>query len=369
MRASAASYLALLQTQYIQEHSTPLLKMLNEVVDPRIIKGLSLDPPMPDNDMSDDCPISDIHTFFKDLETNCDIFNVPLLEGLQKPVSVTKRCISIDGGDNNVIDLFVHEPARKSPDEILPCVMYLHGGGMCVFTADSPVYAQFGADLADSLHAVVVCVNFRNASGSLGPHPFPAGLNDCLAAVEWLHSNKTLLGFNKFILCGESGGANLSSAVVLSLNRDAKIHVVDGVYLMCPFVSGLYGSEETDASRELPSLRKYTGCGVVDLKSLHFMSRAYDPCNEHSRNPLAWPYWASPADLAGLPPHAVSLNEADPLYDEGAAYYRKLIKAGVRARGRTVLGTPHAGDLLGMKFVPELYRTTINDIKDLIESV
>jgi acetyl esterase/lipase len=46
------------------------------------------------------------------------------------------------------------------------------------------------------------------------------------------------------------------------------------------------------------------------------------------KNPLAWPYWASQEELKGLPPHVISVNELDPLFDEGISYYRKLLHAG-----------------------------------------
>ena len=63
------------------------------------------------------------------------------------------------------------------------------------------------------------------------------------------------------------------------------------------------------------------------------MAKVYDPGGENTENPLAWPYHAAAADLTGLPPHVISVNELDPLRDEGLAYWRKLVGAGVSAHG------------------------------------
>ena len=79
-------------------------------------------------------------------------------------------------------------------------------------------------------------------------------------------------------------------------------------------------------------------------------------------NPLAWPYHAGLEDLAGLPPHMIAVNELDPLRDEGLAYYRKLVGAGVPAVANTVHGTPHAGDQGYPDIVPEVYAATVRAI-------
>ena len=90
--------------------------------------------------------------------------------------------------------------------------------------------------------------------------------------------------------------------------------------------------------------------------------RVYDPAGEHASDPLAWPLQASTEDLKGLPPHFISVNELDPLRDEGIEFYRKLNAAGVKANARTVLGTPHAGDLMYPDLTPDLYFETLGSL-------
>ncbi|HET6470872.1 MAG TPA: alpha/beta hydrolase fold domain-containing protein, partial [Pseudomonadales bacterium] len=94
-----------------------------------------------------------------------------------------------------------------------------------------------------------------------------------------------------------------------------------------------------------------------------------DPTGANATNPLAWPYHASAADLRGLPPHVISVNELDPLRDEGLVYFRKLLDAGVSAVSRTVNGTCHAGDCIFRGAMPDVYGATIRDIKGFADSL
>jgi acetyl esterase/lipase len=66
----------------------------------------------------------------------------------------------------------------------------------------------------------------------------------------------------------------------------------------------------------------------MNVQSLSVIWSLYLPEGESVKNPLAWPYWASQDDLKGLPPHVISVNELDPLHDEGIFYNRKLLHAG-----------------------------------------
>ena len=80
-------------------------------------------------------------------------------------------------------------------------------------------------------------------------------------------------------------------------------------------------------------------------------------------------YRASVEDLAGLPPHAISVNELDPLRDEGLLYARKLLAAGVPTLSRTINGTNHGGDTELLAAMPDVYYASIRDVHGFAASL
>ncbi len=124
---------------------------------------------------------------------------------MPKFASVTSRTEVIQGIDGNDINLFIHRPANM--DGPLPCIVHIHGGGMVIMTAEDPNYILWRNSLADA-GVVVVGVEYRNGAGRMGPHPFPAGLNDCASAVKWVDQNRSELNISNIVISGESGGGN-----------------------------------------------------------------------------------------------------------------------------------------------------------------
>lgn len=267
---------------------------------------------------------------------------------------LARRSEIIEGVDGNAITLHIVEPVKRQG--ALPCVVHMHGGGMTFFAADYAPFVRWRDELA-STGMVVVGVEFRNAAGRLGNHPFPAGLNDCASATRWTYRNREALGVSHLIVSGESGGGNLCLATALKARRESWLDEIAGVYAMCPYVAG----KSNPPLPELVSWRENAGYMMTEqLNTL--CAIAYDPADEHSRNPLAWPYHATSEDLAGLPPHVVSVNELDPLRDEGLIFARKLMAAGVSTFSRTVNGTGHGFDALSPVVLPNVYYATIGDI-------
>jgi acetyl esterase/lipase len=80
-----------------------------------------------------------------------------------------------------------------------------------------------------------------------------------------------------------------------------------------------------------------------------------------ARNPLAWPGFATEDDVRGLPPVVISVNECDPLRDEGVNFYRLLLRSGVPARCRQVMGTIHGTEIFPI-CCPDVSRDTASDI-------
>ena len=139
--------------------------------------------------------------------------------------------------------------------------------------------------------------------------------------------------------------------------REGWIDEIAGVYACCPYIAGEYHPPLP----ELVSGRENGGYMMNEVMG-KVTATAYDPGGENARNPLAWPYHAARDDLVGLPPHVVSVNELDPLRDEGLIFARKLMAAGVPTVSRTVNGTAHGGDTVTPQVLPEAYYATIRDI-------
>ncbi|MBC8341899.1 MAG: alpha/beta hydrolase [Proteobacteria bacterium] len=112
--------------------------------------------------------------------------------------------------DGNTIKVQFIRPESNEP---LPCVYYIHGGGMQAFSCFDGMYRSWGRIIANQGVAVAM-VDFRNcltASSAPEVAPFPAGLNDCVSGIAWLRENAAQLGVdaNKIIVAGESGGGHL----------------------------------------------------------------------------------------------------------------------------------------------------------------
>ncbi len=268
---------------------------------------------------------------------------------------------TIHGEDGNAITLYLHRPADV--DGPVPCIYHTHGGGMVMMSAADPMFVRVRNRLA-AMGLVVVGVEFRNGGGRLGNHPFPAGLTDCSTGLKWVHERREALGISGIVISGESGGGNLAIATTLNAKREGWLDHIDGVYAMCPYIYGGYARPAPD----LLSLTENDGY-MLSGPQMAAIARVYDPDGANATNPLAWPYQSGVQDLEGLPPHVISVNELDPLRDEGLGFYRKLLAAGVPAVARTVHGTPHAGDLAFPDIIPEVYAETTRSILGFARSV
>ena len=274
---------------------------------------------------------------------------------------VEQHTETIKGGDGNDLTLFIHRP--KEIDGTLPCLIHTHGGGMVLMTAADPGFIRWRNSLAEA-GMVVVGIEFRNGGGRLGNHPFPAGLNDCAAGVRWVYQNRAALGITGLVVSGESGGGNLSIATALKALQEGWINEINGVYAQCPYISGAYA----EPPAELLSLVENDGY-LLSCKMMAPLAQVYDPNGSNKENPLAWPLKAGINELKGLPPHAISVNELDPLRDEGLAFYRKLLAAGVSATARTINGTTHAADQVMADVIPEVFRASIEAVSGFVKSV
>ena len=258
--------------------------------------------------------------------------------------------------DGNTINIQFIRPDTDGP---VPCVYYIHGGGMMTLSCFLGNYRAWGKIIAAQGVAVAM-VDFRNAlTPSSVPEiaPFPAGLNDCVAGLKWVAANADTLAIDasRIVVAGESGGGNLTLATGMKLLKTGEIGLIQGLYALCPYIAGQWPLPENPSSTEnngiLLDLHNNRGAVIYGIEEFD------------KRNPLAWPGFATPEDVRGLPPTVISVNECDPLRDEGINFYRLLIAEGVKAQCRQVMGTIHGTEIFPST-CPEISRETARSIAD-----
>lgn len=215
-------------------------------------------------------------------------------------------------------------------DGIRPGVLYIHGGGFCLGTLDGEHLGAAGA--AKAADAVVVSVDYRLAP----EHPFPAGVEDCYAALAWTAAEAKALGIDPdhIGVMGQSAGGGLSAAVAL-LARDR------GGPALCFQCLGI---PELDDRLETPSMREFVDTPLWNRPNAELSWRYYLGGATGEVSPYAAP--AREKDLSGLPPAYVSTMEFDPLRDEGIQYAMRLLEHGVSVELHQFPGTFHGSSAL-----------------------
>lgn len=292
---------------------------------------------------------------FRQFMDLCDNEDVAPSEGLTVE---TREFTSSPDGNTIKVQLIRHADGEKRPG-----VYYIHGGGMMTLSCFDGNYRAWGKIIAGQ-GVNVAMVDFRNCvvpSSAPEVAPFPAGLDDCVSGLDWLLENADELGFDRdrLIVSGESGGGNLTLATAIRLNREGRAGVVGGFFALCPYIAGEWPQERFPSSSENNGL-------VLDLHN-NVGKHSYGIEAFENQDPLAWPIFASEDDVRGLPPVMITVNEADPLRDEGIHFYRLLLRAGVEARCRQVMGTVHGTEIFPL-LCPDISRDTARAIADFCRS-
>ena len=236
------------------------------------------------------------------------------------PLSVADRLVPGLENDPDVA-VRVYAPAERS--DVLPGLLYIHGGGFVIGSVDGD--DAWTREIAATVEAVVVSVEYRLAP----EHPFPAGLRDCFAALSYLAKNAAELGINPrhIGVAGNSAGAGLAAATAL-MARDQGGPELCMQYLSIP---------ELDDRLETPSMRAYTDTPVANRANVILTWQHYLA----GQRATAYAAPARAEDLTGLPPSYVAVCEFDPLRDEGIQYAQRLVQAGVPVELHLYPGTFH----------------------------
>ena len=174
--------------------------------DPRMVAAFTpfgLDGRLPPPPLTVDSTLDERLALFAAMEEEFGAIFDTLAQSAPIAEGVMSTTVTIAGGGGNDLTLYVSRPADT--DGPLPGVVHLHGGGMAILGAADMTYVRERENLA-ATGLVVVGVEFRNSAGRLGVYPYPAGLNDCAAAIRWVAANREDLGVSQLIVSGESGG-------------------------------------------------------------------------------------------------------------------------------------------------------------------
>ena len=228
------------------------------------------------------------------------------------------------------VALRAYRPAKADKTEVLPALVFFHGGGWTI--GDLDTHDTLCRELANGARCAVFAVEYRLAPES----PFPAAVEDCIAATRfvWKSAKSLNVDFNRIAVGGDSAGGNLAAVVALHA-RDA------GGPPLC-FQLLIYPA--TGENLETDSLHR-NGQGYLLTRPLMESFRG-----NYVRSEDYTDWRASPAlakSHAGLPPAFVLTAGFDPLLDEGRQYVELLARAGVEVAYRDYPDMIHGFILMG----------------------
>lgn len=219
------------------------------------------------------------------------------------------------------VRIYDPQPHSSSPK---PALIFIHGGGWCLNTVES--HDSICRALAKEASVVVLSLDYRLAP----EHPFPAGLEDCYAAVQWISQNAQQLHLDpqRLALGGDSAGGNLTAATLLLTHQRHGAPIA--------FQLLMYPAVHSQAKNE--SRQKFSQGYALDKSLSNWMYMNYAK-NEDSANPLISPFLAE--DLSFMPPAYVLTASHDPLRDEGQMYAERLSREGVQCEHKCYQGMLH----------------------------
>ena len=270
--------------------------------------------------------------------------------------------IKDDNTNINTITLSSSLPLSSSiinNDILLPCVIYIHGGGMKYYSCFYENYQTFGR-LISSNGVIVILPDFRNYISPSTPNAeiskFPGGLNDCISTIEYVYENYKELNVDKnnIIICGESGGGNLSIASCLSLKRNGKINIIKGMYIMCPYLAGKFPNPKYPSTYDNAGILMVYPTKNDKIIIVNDYSKDDDEDLHETKNPLAFPSYATSDDIIGLPKSKFVVNEFDPLRDEGIDFYNRCKNNGLDTSLEILKGTIHGTGSYFVNLCPDI---------------
>jgi acetyl esterase/lipase len=198
----------------------------------------------------------------------------------------------------------------------LPAVLYIHGGGWVL--GNTGTHDRLVRDLAVGVNAAVVFVEYDRSPEA----QYPVAIEQAYATAQWImaHGAEEGIDASRLAVAGDSVGGNMSAAVAIMAKQRGDV-------AFCH--QSLY-YPVTDAAQDTASYIEFADGPFLLAKSMAWFWDAYLPDASRRNEITASPLRATLEELAGLPEAFVIVDENDVLRDEGEAYARRLIEAGVR---------------------------------------
>jgi len=241
-------------------------------------------------------------------------------------------------GEARDVPVRIYRPSTLPDGHSLPIVIFFHGGGYVI--GDLETHDELCRELSARAHAMVIAVAYRLAP----ENRFPAAVDDCIAATEWVITHATDLGGDpsRIALAGDSAGGNLAAVVALHVRELAAPPLVF-LLLIYPVVDNTSTVEGTVSATQFA-----TGY-ELSLEALQWFQDQYFGDDEEARRSVE----ASPLsahDLSGMPPTLIIVAELDPLADSAVEFGRRLQVDGVEVQVSIYPGVMHAFVTMGLFF-------------------
>jgi acetyl esterase len=203
-----------------------------------------------------------------------------------------------------------------------PLVLFLHGGGFVL--GDLDTHESICAELARQLDLPLLAVDYRLAP----EHPWPAGVEDAIAAAYWAAQSPAELGreVTGLVTCGDSAGGNFAIIVGLAL-RDTPARV--------PVLAQFPIYPAADPDDGYPSYADFAEGYLLTRPGMDWFETCY------AADKKDWRYAPLVKSQAGMPPTLVVTASLDPIRDQGRAYAAACIQAGVPTIFREAKGNIH----------------------------
>ncbi len=226
-------------------------------------------------------------------------------------------------------------------------LLYLHGGGFV--SGSGANYLPLAADISAAARCAVLLPDYRLAP----EHPFPAGLENCIRAFEWMlaHGPRGAAPSRATFIAGDSAGGGLTLSTLLAL-RDRRRPLPNGAIPMSAFTDLTLASESIQSQSET-ELYMHPSC-------LPEFVRLYMGAGD-ARDPLASPVFG---DYTGIPPLLIQVGDYEVIRDDSTRVAAKARAAGVDVKLEVWPGQVHVFQIRGL---PES-REAVGHIADFIKS-